>query len=266
MRFIKSSWSGFEIDSSEFSAAIETRDVPRVVKAFIESPFIKEKFSFSGFKILYEVLESAKNSDQDKFSSISIGNKTLDEIFQNFTKKIETEFKNKAEEDQEQVDNLEVMLNKEGLEDITIYQKPLPTKLYRQIQTLEENDAIKLLKEHIKEKREEIPSNFNIESIKETHDWEYGWIYLDLETEEKLEIAIATKFFLQEFPQYTKQLKECHYTFYRKGAYDETAYKYIVTLTGVPHKYRMAWYESDRWRAVLESISKKAPIGWSEYD
>ena len=71
MRFILSSGLGFEIDSSEFATSLETSDVPRTVKAFIESPYIDEGCSFVGFTLFFETLELTKNQ-QERFERLMV--------------------------------------------------------------------------------------------------------------------------------------------------------------------------------------------------
>ena len=87
MKFVLSSWIGYEIDSSEFSASIETRDVPETVKIFMESHFIDEHFHFSGFAKFFEILEVTKKRKSKKFSNIKIEYASLDEHLKYFTRK-----------------------------------------------------------------------------------------------------------------------------------------------------------------------------------
>ncbi|MHA1199342.1 MAG: hypothetical protein ACTSQF_08365 [Candidatus Heimdallarchaeaceae archaeon] len=70
MKLILSNWLGFEIDSSEFCASIETQDVAKLVKAFKESPYIVEDLRFAGFSKFFDTLVSAKNNHRRKFDKI----------------------------------------------------------------------------------------------------------------------------------------------------------------------------------------------------
>ncbi|MHA1203279.1 MAG: hypothetical protein ACTSQ4_12270, partial [Candidatus Heimdallarchaeaceae archaeon] len=73
MRYIKSSWSGFEVDSSEFSVSITVYDFLETVKAFIESPFIERTgVNFQLSKRLLDVIPTLKKDlEEDNFKDMT---------------------------------------------------------------------------------------------------------------------------------------------------------------------------------------------------
>ena len=205
MKFILSSWKGFEVDSSEFSASIETQDVPRVVKAFMESSFIEEQFRFDGFTKFINALEMAKNKNAKKFSKININSRSITEDLKYFISRI-----------------------------------------------------IEAAKEEDKE--------IDFKNILNSDKWKRGRIWVRLDAEEKLRIAIITKFLLQDFPKLASELDGCYYTFNRKDKHpDEAASTYIITLTGVPRQYSMNWNDTQGWASILASIRRKAPLKVKEF-
>lgn len=83
MRYIKASWSGFEIDSSEYTAVVNLTGSPCTnLKKFFDSPFIKE--GFRGNKILEnfkEAIALAFKDDEEKLNEVIIeGSKISDFI------------------------------------------------------------------------------------------------------------------------------------------------------------------------------------------
>ena len=87
--FVLSSWQGYEIDSSEFAAAFEVKDVPRTIKTFIESPFIRKQFSCSNiFKILLNAIDIANLENKERVESIVLKNKTINQMIEYHLKNI----------------------------------------------------------------------------------------------------------------------------------------------------------------------------------
>ena len=113
MKFIKASWKGFEIDSSEFWVIIETNDVPKTIKAFSESPYIegggkgKKRSGNNYVPAFLEALEVAKVENLEKLKEIKIGEKTILEKAKEY-KKIYEEAE--AERTEEFVDLLELSI------------------------------------------------------------------------------------------------------------------------------------------------------------
>ena len=175
MRFVFSSWTGFEIDSSEFWVTITSTDVPRLITAFMESPFIE-----GGGK----------------------GNKSSGKSYvPNFLSAIEL-----AKRENEGV-----------LKTIKIGEKPIL----------------------------DLAAEYNKNSD------------VDL-----LELSIAVKFLLEEFPHLSFEFDKCEISFYRKSMDEEGTNEYTFSLSGAPIQYMVNWYTKDEWNSVIKSISKKAPIGW----
>ena len=83
MRYLISNWKGFEIDSSEFWVSITSSDVPRLIKAFLESPFIEgsglgTKWSGKGYVPTFlKAISLAKRENKELLESIKIKEKYL---------------------------------------------------------------------------------------------------------------------------------------------------------------------------------------------
>lgn len=172
MKYVISSWKGFEIDSSEFWVTITSNDVPRLIKAFIESPFIEGGGGRGNdVQSLKNAIELAKRENKKKLEKIKIKDKTLEEF----------------------------------VEDIG-------------------------------------SQSYNL-----------------------VDLAIAVKFLLEEFPHLAYEFKGNTITFYRKTAHEDVAVEYTFSITGAPVQYMTVWYEEEEWHSVLSSISKKAPVNWNTW-
>lgn len=86
MKYIISNWKGFEIDSSEFWVTITSSDVPRLIKAFMESPFIEGGGGGVDMGALRNAIELAKREDKKRLERIKLKDKTLEEFVEEYGK------------------------------------------------------------------------------------------------------------------------------------------------------------------------------------
>ena len=180
MKYVISSWKGFEIDSSEFWVTITSNDVPRLIKAFIESPFI----------------EGGGGRGND-------------------------------------------------------------------VQSLK--NAIELYLDDLKEHPETSISPIATEELIEDKTLEEFVEDIGSQSYNLVDLAIAVKFLLEEFPHLAYEFKGNTITFYRKTAHEDVAVEYTFSITGAPVQYMTVWYEEEEWHSVLSSISKKAPVNWNTW-
>ena len=71
MKFIKSNWKGYEIDSSEFFAEIQTENPSITIKSYLNSPYIDSKFNcFNLVSRLISTYKIAESEDADLVNSL----------------------------------------------------------------------------------------------------------------------------------------------------------------------------------------------------
>ena len=178
MKYIISSWKGFEIDSSEFWVVIQPMDVPRLVRAFLDSPFIenrgKERNS-NGKRYVPTFLRAvklAKRQDKALLASITLKGKNILEL------------------------------------------------------------------------AEEYEKNPDVDIV---------------------DLTIAIKFLLEEFPHLIYEFNNETITFNRKTGDYDVCVEYTFNIAGLANQYMTNWYDSDQWESVFQSISRKAPVRWNTW-
>ncbi len=85
MKFIKSSWSGYEIDSSEFFAKVTSSSPTEAVKAFFESSHTKSYTSVKILEGMFKVIDIAKKENRELFQETG-----LQKLEDQYLKKIES--------------------------------------------------------------------------------------------------------------------------------------------------------------------------------
>ncbi len=228
MKYIKTSWRGYEIDSSEFFAALEIEDVPRAIKAFTESPFIEKKFRCTGVLTnIFKAIDLAEREDKNKLESLKVGEKSIDQILERHINGI--------------------------IESIDSYDKEQQPKNYKDAEFIKtELQKIELQTEP----RGRVNSYSRKPIIRAVNSLESS----KLTQEELLELSILIHFLIQEFPHLTYQFNKAQVSFYRKEDHPEGSTEYLLSLSGAPIEYCIPWYTSEEWEAVLTSINRKARI------
>ena len=243
--YILSSWKGFEVDSSEFYAALEIEDVPRTIRVFLESPYIQEDFRCSNlFIALIKAVEFAKLEDEEKLGSIKIKEQSFDQIIQKHLISILNLLK---ESKSSSPKKLRISNRKSSYYINQKYTK-IPDKL------IEANELYNLLRKM--DKKRSMKKTDNESYFKALERYESSWI----EKEDLLEIAIYIKFLLQDFPHLSFLFNTSTVTFDRKADDPEGSNSYKFSLSGSPIPYSVPWYTSAEWHAVLKSIKAKTTI------
>jgi len=250
LRFILSTWQGFEIDSSEFSATITVKDAPRTIKAFIGSPFIEDKFSCSNIgSCFFRALELAKSIDEQRFKQIKFGTKSLEDYLNNYIEQI--------------------------------------VELFNSSKTVKEDDPSTLPEgrhsyefisstEHSEELDKEVEYTYDIILEKWGSDeyyfnplkqalLSYSSINKIKESKELLEISVAIKFLIDEFPHLAFEFDDATVSFDMKTEDEEYAWEYLFALSGKPIIFSVPLGGDDQWESVLNHIAQKTDLEWDSW-